>query len=47
MTETAQKIGKVDCCDGPLAAAQARRFASKALLDHYAQMVYDAHDENR
>lgn len=43
-----EKIRKLDFYDAPLAAtAQARLRDCKALLDHYAQMVYDAHDENR
>ncbi len=43
-----EKIRKLDFYDAPLAAAaQARLLDCKALLDRYAQMVYDAHDENR
>lgn len=42
------KIRKLDFYDAPLAATAAERLrACKALLDGYAQMVYDAHEENR
>ncbi|WP_225783307.1 Chromate resistance protein ChrB [Xenophilus sp. Marseille-Q4582] len=43
-----EKIRKLDFYDAPLAATAAERLREcKALLDQYAQMVYDAHDENR
>lgn len=43
-----EKIRKLDFYDAPLAVtAQERLQDCKARLDHYAQMVYDAHDENR
>lgn len=43
-----EKIRKLDFYDAPLAAAAQERLRDcKALLDHYAQLVYDAHDENR
>ena len=43
-----EKIRKLDFYDAPLAATAAERLREcKALLDRYAQMVYDAHDENR
>ena len=43
-----EKIRRLDFYDAPLAATAAERLRDcKALLDRYAQMVYDAHDENR
>lgn len=43
-----EKIQKLDFYGAPLArVAQARLQECKAKLDEYAQMVYDAHEENR
>ena len=43
-----EKIRKLDFYDAPMRAeAEARVQACEALLDAYAQQVFDAHDENR
>jgi len=43
-----EKIGKLDFYGAPLAAkAHERLQACEALLDAYAQKVFEAHDENR
>mgnify|MGYP007060996629 FL=1 len=43
-----EKIGKLDFYGASLAAEAASRLrACEALLDSYAQRVFDAHDENR
>ena len=43
-----EKIRKLDFYDAPLAVTAAAQLrACKALLDGYAQRVYDAHEENR
>ncbi|WP_425323204.1 Chromate resistance protein ChrB [Escherichia coli] len=43
-----EKIAKLDFCGATLAAEAAERLKGcEALLDAYAQRVFDAHDENR
>lgn len=43
-----EKIRKLDFYGAPLAATAEQRLGEcQAVLDRYAQMVYEAHDENR
>lgn len=43
-----EKIGKLDFYGGALAAEAAERLQRcEAVLDAYAQRVFNAHDENR